>query len=232
MSKKPSHSNATIKEIAGYRFNSTSLLEEALTHPSLSGTYNYQRLEFLGDRVLGLAISTWLLEEFPRDAEGQLNRRFTALVRKETLAELSRKLKLVDHLKLTPGAEAEGTRDKEAIQSDVCESIIGAIYLDAGFDEANAFIRRHWKDLIGAGVRAHKDSKTQLQEWCQARATSMPKYEVVDRVGPDHDPVFTIEVVVDGEGSARASGAAKRVAEQAAADKLLIQLTGGQGGSR
>lgn len=232
MSKKPAKSIAVPKDIAGYSFNSQSLLDEALTHPSLSGTYNYQRLEFLGDRVLGLAISTWLLEEFPRDAEGQLNRRFTALVRKETLAELSRKLKLVDHLKLTPGAEAEGTRDKEAIQSDVCESIIGAIYLDAGFEAANQFIRRHWKDLIGAGVRAHKDNKTQLQEWCQARATSMPKYDVVDRTGPDHDPIFTIEVVVEGKGRAQATGAAKRIAEQAAAEALLTQLTGGQGGSK
>lgn len=232
MTRKAENSASVPKTIAGYTFKSLSLLDEALTHPSLSGSYNYQRLEFLGDRVLGLAISTWLLEEFPRDAEGQLNRRFTALVRKETLAEISRNLKLVDQLKVTPGAEAEGTRDKEAIQSDVCESIIGAIYLDAGFDAANGFIRRHWKDLIGAGVRAHKDSKTQLQEWCQARAASMPTYEVVDRVGPDHDPIFTIEVAVEGKGSARASGAAKRIAEQAAADRLLTQLTGGQSGSK
>ena len=232
MSNSPTSPKGLPREIAGYTFKSKALLDEALTHPSLSGSYNYQRLEFLGDRVLGLAISTWLLEEFPRDAEGQLNRRFTALVRKETLAELSRNLKLIDHLKLTPGAEAEGTREKEAIQSDVCESIIGGIYLDAGFDAANVFIRQHWKDLIGAGVRAHKDSKTQLQEWCQARATNTPTYEVVDRTGPDHDPVFTIEVTVEGAGAAQASGAAKRIAEQAAAEKLLDKLLGGQSGSK
>lgn len=220
------------KELAGYRFKSLSLLEEALSHPSLSGTHNYQRLEFLGDRVLGLVIATWLLEEFPRDAEGQLNRRFTALVRKETLAELAVKLGLLKHLRLTPGAEAEGTREKEAIQADVCESVIGAIYLDAGFDAANDFIRKHWAPLIGAGVRAHKDHKTQLQEWCQARATALPRYEVVARSGPDHDPVFTIEVIIDGHGAAKADGAAKRLAEQLAAEQLLKELTGGQSGNK
>lgn len=222
-SGKTTPDNATI---AGYRFKALSLLDEALTHPSLSGSYNYQRLEFLGDRVLGLVIATWLLEEFPRDAEGSLNRRFTALVRRETLAELAVKLKLVARLKLTPGAEAEGTREKEAIQSDVCESVIGAIYLDGGFDAANKFIRTHWKPLIGAGVKAQKDSKTQLQEWCQARALPLPKYVEVGRTGPDHDPVFTIEAVVSGQGAAVAKGAAKRLAEQLAAEQLYLKLTG------
>lgn len=222
---KPRKSTAE-SEIAGYRFTKPSLLDEALTHPSLSGSYNYQRLEFLGDRVLGLSIATWLLEVYPKDAEGKLNRRFTALVRRETLAEIARDLKLIYALKLTPGAEAEGTRTKEAIQADVCESVIGAIYLDGGFDAADGFIRKHWQPLIGGGVEAHKDSKTRLQEWCQARAVALPKYSVVERSGPDHDPVFTIEAVVDGKGSAQATGSAKRLAEQAAAAKLFEELSG------
>lgn len=231
MTKKTKSSPDMPTEIAGYRFDATSYLDEALTHPSLSGIYNYQRLEFLGDRVLGLVISTWLLEEYPKDAEGRLNRRYTSLVRRETLAELARKLGLVKYLKLTPGAEAEGTRDKEAIQADLCESVIGAIYLDGGFVAANAFIRTHWEPLIGAGVDSHKDSKTRLQEWCQARALPLPKYVVTDRTGPDHDLIFTIDAVVEGHGNATAKGAAKRIAEQAAAERLLDHLSGGHDGN-
>ena len=230
MTKAKTIADTAPEELAGYRFKTKASLDEALTHPSLSGSYNYQRLEFLGDRVLGLVISTWLLEEYPRDAEGSLNRKFTSLVRRETLAEMTDKLDLIRHLKLTPGAEAEGTREKEAIMADVCESVIGAIYLDGGFAEADKFIRRHWASLIGAGVKAHKDHKTQLQEWCQAKAVSLPKYVVTDRQGPDHNPVFTIEAVVEEIGSASATGSAKRLAEQAAAEKLFLKLSGAKGG--
>ncbi|MCK0069604.1 ribonuclease III [Kordiimonas laminariae] len=217
---------APLKKIAGYTFTKASLLDEALTHPSLSGTYNYQRLEFLGDRVLGLAVSTWLLEAYPSEAEGQLNRRFTSLVRKETLAEMAKKLDLVKAIKLTPGAETEGTRDKEAVQADVCEAIIGAMYLDAGFGVVEEFIRKHWIPMMNEDQDVVKDSKTLLQEWCQARATALPKYEVVERSGPDHQPVFTIEATVKGKGSARAQGSAKRIAEQAAAAALFSILAG------
>jgi len=215
-----------LKEIAGYTFKKPSLLDEALTHPSLSGTYNYQRLEFLGDRVLGLSVSTRLLEDYPKEQEGKLNRRFTGLVRKETLADISRKLGIVDHIKVTPGAEIEGTREKEAVQADVCEAVIGAIYLDSGFAAADAFIREHWANFEGDNVAAIKDNKTLLQEWCQARSIALPTYKVVDRAGPDHSPVFTIEVTIEGKGSARAEGTAKRLAEQAAAKDLFAAVAG------
>jgi ribonuclease-3 len=216
----------TIDEIAGYKFTKPSLLDEALTHPSLSGTYNYQRLEFLGDRVLGLSVSTWLLQAYPSEAEGKLNRRFTALVRKETLAEISRKLGFVEHIKLTPGADTEGTREKEAVQADVCEAVIGAMYLDGDFKTVDAFIRKHWTAVEAEANDAAKDNKTLLQEWCQARAMPLPKYQIVERSGPDHSPVFTIEVSVDGKGTARAEGSAKRLAEQAAAQELFANLAG------
>jgi len=212
--------------IAGYTFQKPSYLEEALTHPSLSGTHNYQRLEFLGDRVLGLVIATWLLEAYPGEAEGKLNRRFTALVRRETLAEMACHLGLMSSLKLTPGAEAEGTREKEAIQSDVTEAVIGAMYLDGGFDVASAFIRKHWAPLMKEGPSAFKDAKTLLQEWCQARAVALPQYKLVERTGPDHNPEFTIAAMVDGFGEEIATGGAKRQAEQAAAGALLARLTG------
>ncbi|PCI63992.1 MAG: ribonuclease III [Kordiimonadales bacterium] len=214
-------------ELVGHHFENPALLEEALTHPSLSGTYNYQRLEFLGDRVLGLVISTWLLEAFPNEAEGSLNRRYASLVRKETLAEMAVKLGIVDAIFLTPGAETEGTRTKEAVQSDVCESVIGAIYLDAGFEAVNKFIRQHWIPLAaGAVLDAVRDSKTLLQEWCQARALPLPIYTVTDRTGPDHDPIFKIKVTVEGKGAASAKGSAKRLAEQASAQMLYKKLSG------
>lgn len=214
------------KTIVGYTFDKPSLLEEALTHPSLSGSHNYQRLEFLGDRVLGLAVATLLLETFPAEAEGKLNRRFTALVRRETLAEMARELKLDQELKLTPGAETEGTRSKEAVQADVTEAVIGAMYLDGGYEVAEAFIRKHWAPLMKEGPSVHKDHKTQLQEWCQARGLPLPFYKMVDRSGPDHSPVFTIEAIVENKGSAFAKGSAKRQAEQAAAAELLAALIG------
>lgn len=217
---------APLTQLVGYQFQKPSLLDEALTHPSLSGSYNYQRLEFLGDRVLALSIATWLLEAYPGEAEGYLNRRFTALVRKETLAEMARKLEIVKAIKLTPGAESEGTRDKEAVQSDVCEAVIGAMYLDGGYAVADAFIRKHWVPLVNEATEASRDSKTLLQEWCQGRALPLPNYEVVGRSGLDHSPVFTIEVTVEGKGSAKAEGTAKRLAEQAAAKTLYAALSG------
>lgn len=217
---------SNVRELVGYVFDKPSLLDEALTHPSLSGSYNYQRLEFLGDRVLGLVVSTWLLEAYPTEAEGKLNRRFTSLVRRETLAEMACKLRIVDAIKLTPGAETEGTRDKEAVQADVCEAVIGAMYLDGGFDVANKFIRKHWIPLMQGDVDAIKDNKTLLQEWCQARALPLPTYTVVGRAGPDHSPMFTIEARVDGKGTAIAEGTAKRLAEQASAKELFDTLAG------
>ncbi|MBL4639063.1 MAG: ribonuclease III [Kordiimonadaceae bacterium] len=215
---------SVLNKLVGHTFEKSSLLDEALTHPSLSGSYNYQRLEFLGDRVLGLSVSTWLLEAFPAEAEGVLNRRFTSLVRKETLAEMARKLGIIDALKLTPGAETEGTRDKESVQADVCEAVIGAMYLDGGFKVADAFIREHWTPLMSDGADVVKDYKTLLQEWCQGRALPLPIYTVTDRSGPDHNPIFTIEASVDGQGTASAEGAAKRLAEQASAKELFDAL--------
>ncbi len=212
------------KKVADYTFNKVSLLEEALTHPSLSGRHNYQRLEFLGDRVLGLVVSDWLLDLYPDDDEGQLNQRFSSLVRRETLAEIARNLKIVNMILLAPGAEQEGTRDKGAIQCDVCEAVIGAIYLDGGFDAANAFIRAHWKGIVQKDVNAFKDAKTLLQEWCQARNLPLPRYNVVSRTGPDHNPIFIMQAEVEGVDQASAEGTAKRFAEQAAAAALIEQL--------
>ncbi|WCL55742.1 ribonuclease III [Gimibacter soli] len=213
-------------KVAGYTFTKVSLLDEALTHPSLSGSSNYQRLEFLGDRVLGLVIAEWLLDLFPGEAEGKINRRFTGLVRRETLADMAETLGLVPLIKLNPGAEQEGTRDKAAIRADITEAVIGALYLDGGFPAAKAFIRKHWKPLLDGVPSAAKDNKTQLQEWAQARSLPLPTYEVVSCDGPDHSPVFTIRASIDGVGAAEASGTSKRIAQQSAAEALLETIDG------
>ncbi len=214
-----------LKEIAGYTFDKPSLLDEALTHPSLSGHKNYQRLEFLGDRVLGLIVSSWLLDEFPSESEGTLNGRFTSLVRKETLAEIARESGLDKLIKMTQGADTEGARDKDAVQADVVEAVLGAMFLDSGLGAPKAFITKYFAIRLQQGVGAGKDYKSQLQEWAQTRGIALPKYEMVGRVGPDHSPIFKINVEVDDNGTATATGNNKRAAEQAAAQSLLQTLT-------
>lgn len=217
-------SASKLKEIAGYKFTRPSLLDEALSHPSLAGKINYQRLEFLGDRVLALIISTWLLDEYPNEQEGKLNARFTALVRRETLAAVSREAGFVPHIKMAHGAETEDTRNKEAVQSDICEAIIGAMYLDGGIEPVKLFLDKYLRGKLKEGFGATKDYKTQLQEWAQGRAHPLPTYEMVGRSGPDHTPVFTIEVKVGDIGSASGTGTNKRTAEQSAAQTLLNEL--------
>lgn len=210
--------------IGAYIFKNINLLEEALTHPSLANSKHYQRLEFLGDRVLGLIIAERLLKQFPTESEGKLNNRFVSLVRKETLAVVAEQAGLVPLIEMSHGAEAEGTRGKEAIQADVCEAVIGALYLDGGMAAASEFIDLYFSDRMTIGVGAKKDHKTRLQEWTQARALSLPVYTEVNRSGPDHSPTFEIEVSIEGHGSARANGKNKRDAQQDAAKILYKKL--------
>ena len=208
-------------DIAGYRFRQPSLLEEALTHPSLSGRENYQRLEFLGDRVVGLVIAEWLLESFPHEPEGRLNRRLASLVRRETLADMADKTGFTDRLKLTQGAEHEGARAKPAVRADVFEAVLGAMYLDGGFEPVRAFIRTHFADLMRGGPDVSKDPKTRLQEHAQKLGLKLPAYTVVERTGPDHDPCFTVEASLEGLGARTAKGNSRKAAEQSAAMALL-----------
>jgi len=211
--------------VAGYSFQDRGLLREALTHPSLSGRHNYQRLEFLGDRVLGLVIAEALFERFGSDAEGKLNRRLSALVRGETVARVVADNRLDRLILMTPGAEQEGTRTKPSVLGDIGEAIIGAIYLDGGLPPARDWILRHWADLFDTDAKSAKDYKTQLQEWAQARGGALPDYSVADRSGPDHAPVFTVRASLDGYGYADAQGPSKKIAEQKAADALLQSLS-------
>lgn len=220
----------------GHRFADPALLREALTHPSTdlqdrgSARFGYERLEFLGDRVLGLIIAEWLLDRFPTEPEGSLARRHTALVRRETLAQIARDIGLGAHLILSPGEDESGGRENDAILADACEAVIAALYLDGGLEAPRSFIRSAFAAAIDRHERPPQDAKTALQEWAQARGLPLPDYRTVSRSGPDHKPLFEIEVSITGHPPASASGSSKRVAERQAARLLLDALRSEQGG--
>lgn len=187
-----------------------------------------QRLEFLGDRVLGLIVAEMLFAAFPDEDEGALAKRFAALVRQEGLAAVALKLGLGRFLTLSKGEEESGGRDNPATLADACEAVIGALYLDAGLEAARIFIERHWQPMMSAERLPPKDAKTELQEWAQAAGLNLPRYTVVRSDGPPHDPVFEVAAAVEGRPPASGAGRSKRAAEQAAARELLSRLLLGQ----
>lgn len=210
----------------GHRFKQPELLIEAMTHSSLSsGTRaDNQRLEFLGDRVLGLVIVEALLEHDPDASEGQLAPRFNALVRKETCAEVAIDLELGAALKMGRSEMMSGGRRKLAILGDAMEAVIAAVYRDAGFEVAREIVLSLWDTRIKAAEEDARDPKTALQEWAQARGMNPPKYIETARSGPDHAPVFTIEAVLENGKKAEAEASSKRQAQQLAAARLLAEL--------
>jgi len=203
----------------GHEFAKPALLNEAITHASMSSANrdDNQRLEFLGDRVLGLVMAEALLDLDPTATEGQLAPRFNALVRKETCADVARAIDLGEVLRLGRSEMISGGRRKQALLGDAIEAVIAAVYLDAGFDAAKALVLRLWGDRIGR-------VETALQEWAQARGLKPPVYAQVARTGPDHAPIFTIEAQLANGARADATAPSKRQAEQAAAKTLLAQL--------
>lgn len=212
----------------GHDFSRPDLLIEALTHPSFGSATrpDNQRLEFLGDRVLGLVIAEALLSADPQASEGQLAPRFNSLVRRETCAEIADSIALGEVLKLGRSEMMSGGRRKRALLADAIEAVIAAVYLDGGFDAARDVILRLWRKRIdGAKVDA-RDPKTMLQEWAQARGQRPPVYTEIGRSGPDHAPVFTIRARLDTGHEAVAQAPSKRQAQQAAAAELLNRLEG------
>ena len=211
----------------GYKFNSRAMLQRALTHASKrtktgKGQDN-ERLEFLGDRVLALAIAE-LLTELDADAnEGDLARRFNRLVRKEACARVARDLGLGAALVLSAAEAESGGRDKDTILADACEALLGAMFLEGGFGAAREAVRRLWAPLIDKLPDVANDPKSALQEWAQGQGLALPQYVEVARSGPDHAPSFTAEVRIAGRKPARGEGANKRAAEQAAAAELLAR---------
>jgi len=212
----------------GHRFSDPELLVRALTHSSISSPTrpDNQRLEFLGDRVLGLVMAEALFSADEEAREGQLAPRFNALVRKETCAEVAREIGLGEVLRLGRSEMLSGGRRKQALLGDAMEAVIAAVYLDAGFEAARRVVLRLWGARIASVAEDARDAKTALQEWAQARRQGPPAYREVAREGPDHAPVFTIEVRLESGERERASAPSKRRAEQAAAQALLERLEG------
>ena len=210
----------------GHRFARPELLIRAVTHSSRAGVNrdDNQRLEFLGDRVLGLVMAQALLAEDKAATEGQLAPRFNALVRKETCADVAIEIELGAALKLGRSEMMSGGRRKTALLGDAMEAVIAAVYLDGGFDAAQQLILRLWGKRIGSVKEDARDAKTALQEWAQARGMQPPAYVELSRSGPDHAPVFTISARLENGTSAEATAGSKRQAEQAAAKALLADL--------
>ena len=214
---------AALTRLLGHAFRDPALLEQALTHPSAAtgARADNQRLEFLGDRVLGLCIAEALLEAFPGAAEGELAPRFNALVRRETLAEVAAGIDLGGHLRLGRSESISGGRRKAAILADATEAVIAALYLDGGMEAARAFITVHWRDRLRGLRSAPTDAKTRAQEWAQARGLAPPAYRLLAQSGPDHAPEFTVEAKLETGETATGRAGSKKMAEQEAASALL-----------
>ncbi|MDI1295472.1 MAG: ribonuclease III [bacterium] len=198
---------------------------QALTHGSANPA-NYERLEFLGDRILGLIVAEWLVERFAGEPEGKLSRRFNALVSGETCAAVARSVGVPTHLVLGKQARDDGAADSDNVLGDVMEALIAALYLEAGLDETRTLVRRLWDDRVDTQSAAPRHPKSALQEWAAANKRKPPEYELKDKSGPHHSLVFTVTVTIRGTGEASATGASKQEAETAAAKALLDKLAG------
>src|ERR1700677_3548578 len=219
---------SALEERIGYRFTNAALLDSALSHISaLKGARNrassYQRLEFLGDHVLGLVISDTLFRSYPKADEGELSRRLADLVRKETCAEIARSVDLGPAIRVGSSEANAGARKRPAILDDVCEAVIGAVYVDGGYEAAEALIERLWQVRMSATAQPLRDPKTVLQEWAQARGLPTPTYREVARSGPDHNPEFRVAVQLPTFGPTEGVARSKRTAEQAAAAAMLAR---------
>lgn len=208
----------------GYQFRDIKLLFRALTHPSLAGQENNQRLEFLGDAVIGMVVARIIYDLFPHEQEGELARRQAGLVRGETLAKVAQEIGLGDALKIAVSETKSGGRGNLSNLEDALEALIGAIYLDGGIEAVEAFIVPRWIELASSVDSAPKDAKTALQEWAQGRGLPLPNYKIIETIGSAHAPIFTIEVKVQGFDSACAKAPSKRTAQQMAAEILLERL--------
>jgi ribonuclease-3 len=217
-----------LERTLGHRFTDRALLQAALRHSSVAPGArtrkqgdHFERLEFLGDRVVGLAIADLLLARFPRESEGDLARRHAALVSRTTLAQLAEKIDLGPQLHLTRGEDETGGRSKPTVLADALEALVGAIYRDGGLEPARAFVARLYESELDGAGRPPRDPKTELQEWAQGKGLPLPSYRIVRTEGPAHQPSFRVEVSVRGEEPVVAEGTSKQAAERAAAAALL-----------
>lgn len=217
--------DAWLKDLIGRAPKNRAAFDQALTHGSASAV-NYERVEFLGDRVLGLLVGEWVYERFADEPEGKLSRRYNALVSGETCAEIARAAGVPTHLVLGKQARDDGAADSDNVLGDVMEALIGALYLEGGLDEARTLVRRLWGDRVDTQTSAPRHPKSALQEWAAANKRKPPEYALVDRSGPQHALRFTVAVSIKGAGEASATGGSKQEAETAAAKALLDKLAG------
>jgi ribonuclease-3 len=215
-----------LQQALGHEFANPALLSRALTHASIAGgpgeeSHTYERLEFLGDRVLGLVVADMLDEHFPRALEGELSRRFARLVSGETCAEVAREMELGKFLRIGDSVHRSGGRATAGVLADVCESVLGAIYRDGGLPAVRPVIERYWRPRLESMSGPLRDAKTELQEWAHRRGFEAPTYAEVLRSGPDHAPEFEIEVTVGELEAGRGRGRSKREAEHEAAANVL-----------
>lgn len=217
---------ADLEARIGHAFGDVRLLEEALTHMSAAkdGRLHYQRLEFLGDRALGMAVAALLFEAYPRANEGELSKRFSELVRKETCAEVAEAWGVAPHIVFGQGIGRTAARANRSILGDVCEAIIGAVYQDAGYAAARALVERGFGGMIAQRRAVPRDPKTLLQEYIQGRGGVPPRYALIDRTGPEHAPSFRVGVVIGDDAPIAGEGPSKRAAEMDAARRALVAL--------
>ncbi|OXS99360.1 ribonuclease III [Notoacmeibacter marinus] len=211
-------------ELTGHDFRDVERLDRALTHSSArnANTSNYERLEFLGDRVLGLVIAEMLFTAFPKADEGELSVRLNQLVDATTCAEVAEEIGLHELIRTGSEIRSLAGRKRQSLRADVMESVIATIYLDGGLSAARPFIEKHWQSRALSKTAGRRDAKTELQEWSHQQIGAPPVYNILDRSGPDHDPIFTVRVEVEGFTSQEAKGPSKREAERLAAERMLI----------
>jgi ribonuclease III len=226
---------SAIEERIGHKFADANLLVTAMTHvsalkPSRKRGESYQRLEFLGDHVLGLIVSDMLYRAFPNADEGELSKRLADLVRKESCADVAKSLGLADDIKLGAVGAGAGARLRKSVLGDICEAVIGAVFLDGGYQAASEFVERNWVERMRKPRQPLRDPKTVLQEWAQGKGLPTPVYREVERTGPHHDPQFRVAVDLPGLAPAEGVGGSKRAAEKVAAS-VMIEREGVAGGS-
>ena len=197
-----------------YNFNDKDLLRSALTHSSTGKKNNYERLEFLGDRVLGLVIASLLYHKFPSEPEGDMAKRLASLVQGQTLADLSSRISLGEFIFFSESEAASGGAENNHILADVLEALIGALYIDGGFEQCQRLIETHWQDILHLMSSPPQHPKTSIQEWAQANGLPLPNYEIVSQSGPDHAPVFKVSVTVKGHPPITAEGRSRADAEK------------------
>lgn len=217
-------SNEELENLIGYEFQDKQLLKTAMTHSSTGEASNYERLEFLGDRVLGLVVSEILYEKFPEEKEGDLAKRLASLVQGSWLAKIASDIHLGEYMEFSEAERGGGGVDNENILADGMEALIGALYLDSGLETCRSFITKFWGDAFYEMKKPPQHPKTALQEWAQGQGLPLPTYKIVGQSGPDHAPVFDVRLHVEGYDDLVAQGRSRQVAEKEAAQEFLERL--------